>query len=61
MAKLIAQGPDILAGLERGGSPVVAVLGEVADLPCVILRQQAKEYGACKYAEGSDLWARILC
>ncbi|RQP25421.1 orotate phosphoribosyltransferase [Piscinibacter terrae] len=55
MAKLVPSGTDVLAGLEMGGIPVVTVLSQVTGLPAAFIRKQPKEYGTCRYAEGSPL------
>jgi orotate phosphoribosyltransferase len=55
MANLVPLGTEILAGLEMGGIPVVTMLSQVSGLPAAFIRKQPKEYGTCRYAEGSSL------
>lgn len=43
---------DVLAGLEMGGIPLVAVMSQLTGLPAVFVRKQAKEYGTRKATEG---------
>ena len=55
MAKLLPRNTEVLAGLEMGGIPIVTMLSQITLLPSAFIRKEAKEYGTCKYAEGSDL------
>jgi orotate phosphoribosyltransferase len=55
MASLIPVGTEVLAGLEMGGIPIVAVLSQVTGIPCAFIRKEAKTYGTCRYAEGASL------
>ena len=55
MAKLLPSDTEVLAGLEMGGIPIVTMLSQITQLPSAFIRKEAKEYGTCKYAEGSDL------
>jgi len=55
MQKYIPNDTEVLAGLEMGGIPLVTLLGQELDVPIAFIRKQAKTYGTCKYAEGTDL------
>lgn len=55
MAKLVPAETEVLAGLEMGGIPVVAVLSQVTGLPAAFIRKEPKTHGTCKYAEGPSL------
>ncbi len=46
--------PHRLAGVELGGVPLVTALALEMDLPYLIVRRQAKEYGTAREVEG--LW-----
>lgn len=58
MAPLVPPGTEVLAGLEMGGIPVVTALARHAGLPCAFVRKQAKPYGTCRLAEGTDVSGR---
>ncbi len=60
-ADLVPAGIDALAGLELGGVPLATMLSQVANLPVVFVRKQAKTYGTCRLAEGGDIDGRRLC
>ncbi len=51
---------DLLAGLELGGVPVVAVLSQVTGLPAAFVRKRPKSYGTRRLAEGADVEGRRL-
>jgi orotate phosphoribosyltransferase len=55
MKNLIPEGTEVLAGLEMGGIPIATVLSQITGLPTSFIRKDAKKYGTCKYAEGSEL------
>jgi orotate phosphoribosyltransferase len=55
MAPLVPADTDVLAGLEMGGIPVVTALGRHTGLPCAFVRKQAKTYGTCRLAEGTEV------
>ena len=55
MAELVPPGTEVIAGLEMGGIPIVTMLSHVTGLPSAFIRKQPKEYGTCRYAEGSSL------
>ena len=61
MVNLVPEGTEILAGLEMGGIPVVTALSAQMELPASFVRQKAKAYGTCKYAEGPPLTDRKIC
>ncbi len=42
---------DVLAGMEMGGIPLVAVMSQITGLPAVFLRKAAKDYGTRRAAE----------
>ena len=54
-APLVPAGTEILAGLELGGVPLATALGLHLELPLAFVRKEAKTYGTCRLAEGSDL------
>ena len=54
-APLVPAGTEILAGLELGGVPLATALGLHLELPLPFVRKEAKTYGTCRLAEGSDL------
>jgi orotate phosphoribosyltransferase len=51
---------DALAGLELGGVPIATVLSQVAGLPTLFVRKEAKAYGTCRLAEGGEVSGRRL-
>jgi len=55
MSLLIPEGTEVLAGLEMGGIPLATILSQITGLPTSFIRKEAKKYGTCKYAEGSEL------
>ena len=55
LAPLVPAGTDALAGLELGGVPLATVLSQVTGLPAVFVRKEAKTYGTCQLAEGTDI------
>ncbi len=55
MQPLLPSDADVLGGLELGGVPIAAVLGQLADAPTVFVRKKAKEYGTRKLAEGGPV------
>ena len=55
MAKMIPPGTEVLAGLEMGGIPIATMISQITGLPTCFVRKEAKTYGTCKYAEGSDI------
>jgi orotate phosphoribosyltransferase len=46
---------DAIAGMELGGIPIAAVMGQLTGLPTLFVRKQAKQYGTCKLAEGGPV------
>lgn len=60
MQQLLPDGTDVLGGLELGGVPIAAVLGQLSGLPTVFVRKKAKEYGTCKLAEGGPVHGRRI-
>jgi orotate phosphoribosyltransferase len=55
LARLVPKGVDALAGLELGGVPLAVALSQVTGIPAVFVRKEAKTYGTCQLAEGSDI------
>jgi len=55
MSFLLPKDTEVLAGLEMGGIPIATVLSQITGLPTSFIRKEAKKYGTCKYAEGSEL------
>lgn len=55
MQPLLPEDVDVLGGLELGGVPIAAVLGQLANAPTVFVRKKAKEYGTRKLAEGGPV------
>jgi orotate phosphoribosyltransferase len=55
MCRLVPEGTEVLAGLEMGGIPIVTMLSQVTGLPAAFIRKEPKEYGTCRYAEGTSL------
>jgi len=55
MAKMIPPSTDVLAGLEMGGIPIATMISQLTGLPTCFVRKSAKEYGTCKFAEGTDV------
>jgi orotate phosphoribosyltransferase len=55
MVGLLPGETELLAGLEMGGIPIVAVLSQLTGLPTAFIRKEPKTYGTCQYAEGADL------
>lgn len=58
MTALIPVGTQVLAGLEMGGIPIVTVLSQITGIPAAFIRKEPKEYGTCRYAEGTNLAGR---
>lgn len=61
MKTLIPSDSEILAGLEMGGIPIATALSFTTNTPTVFVRKQAKDYGTCKLAEGSEIEGKKLC
>ncbi|MBB2894638.1 orotate phosphoribosyltransferase [Flexivirga oryzae] len=58
MQPLLPDDAEVLGGLELGGVPIAAVLGQLVNLPTVFVRKEAKEYGTRKLAEGGSVEGR---
>ena len=52
LAERVPPGTDRLAGAELGGVPLVAAASLASGLPCVLIRNQRKEYGTANQLEG---------
>ncbi len=61
MAPLIPAGTEVLAGLEMGGIPIATALSLETGLPCAFIRKEAKDYGTCLFAEGTDVKDKNVC
>lgn len=61
MAPLIPPGTEVLAGLEMGGIPIATALSLETGLPCAFVRKEAKDYGTCLFAEGTDVKGKNVC
>ncbi len=61
LARLVPEKTEILAGLEMGGIAIATALSLKTGIPCVFVRKQAKTYGTCKLAEGTDIAGKTVC
>lgn len=61
MKELIPEGTDLIAGLEMGGIPIATAVSLASGMKCMFVRKQAKEYGTCKIAEGTDFKGKKVC
>ena len=61
MRELIPNGTELLAGLEMGGIPIATALSLETGIPAVFVRKEAKEYGTCQLAEGSNVKGKKVC
>jgi len=55
MIPILPADTEVLAGLEMGGIPIVTMLSHLTGLPAAFIRKKPKEYGTCRYAEGTEL------
>lgn len=60
MTSILPETFDQLAGLEMGGIPIVTALSMHTGIPALFVRKEAKEYGTCKLAEGSNIDSATL-
>ena len=60
LAALLPKSYDALAGLELGGIPLATMLSQTTGRPTRFIRKKAKEYGACRFAEGGEIVGRRL-
>ena len=51
---------DVLAGLELGGVPIAVMLSQLTGKPVVFVRKEAKAYGTCRLAEGTEIEGKRL-
>ena len=58
MSSLVPARAEVLAGLEMGGIPLVAVLSQILGIPAAFIRKEAKGYGTCSRVEGANLAGR---
>jgi orotate phosphoribosyltransferase len=61
LAPMVPPETEILAGLEMGGIPVATALSFETGIPVAFIRKEAKSYGTCQFAEGSDINGKRLC
>ena len=61
LADFIPNDIEVLAGLEMGGIPVATALSLKTGIPAVFVRKEAKKYGTCKLAEGTDIKGKKVC
>lgn len=61
LSPLIPSDTQVLAGLEMGGIPIATALSLETGLPIVFVRKEAKSYGTCQLAEGSEIKGKKLC
>ncbi|MFA0037780.1 orotate phosphoribosyltransferase [Vibrio sp. 10N.261.52.A1] len=60
LSSLLPEDFDQLAGLEMGGIPIATAISLATDSPVLFVRKEAKTYGTCKLAEGSDIQGKEL-
>jgi orotate phosphoribosyltransferase len=60
LAGFVPDEVEMLAGLELGGVPIATMLSQITGLPTLFVRKKAKDYGTCKFAEGSDIRGKKL-
>lgn len=51
---------EMLAGLELGGVPLAVMIAQRIDKPVVFVRKEAKTYGTCRLAEGTEIDGKRL-
>ena len=61
MIPLIPFETEVIAGLEMGGIPVSTALSIKSGIKSAFVRKNAKEYGTCKLAEGSNVSNKHVC
>ena len=61
MKNLIPADTQVLAGLEMGGIPIATALSLLTGIPLCFVRKEAKEYGTCQFAEGTDIKGKKVC
>jgi orotate phosphoribosyltransferase len=61
MKKLVPPDTEVLAALEMGGIPVGTALSLATGLPCLFVRKEAKQYGTCQFAEGTEIKGKKIC
>ncbi|HRP02008.1 MAG TPA: orotate phosphoribosyltransferase [Candidatus Kapabacteria bacterium] len=59
-SEIIKQDFDYLAALEMGGIPIATALSLKLNIPMVMVRKKAKEYGTQKFAEGPSIKGKKL-
>ncbi|MCL2406994.1 MAG: orotate phosphoribosyltransferase [Defluviitaleaceae bacterium] len=61
LVNLVPKGTEVLAGLEMGAIPLAAALSMKTGIPATYVRKEAKAYGTCKVAEGSNVKGKKVC
>lgn len=61
LSKLIPSGTQVLAGLEMGGIPIATAISLITGIPCCFVRKEAKDYGTCQLAEGTEISGKKIC
>ena len=52
---------DLLGAMEMGGIPIATAIAMATGKQMVFIRKEAKEYGTCKFAEGSEIKGKSIC
>lgn len=60
MSTMVPSNIEVLCGLEMGGIPLVTMMSHLSSMPAAFIRKEAKTYGTCQYAEGTDLTNKAL-
>ncbi len=60
MVEMLPPDTEVLGALEMGGIPIATLLSLKTKLPICFIRKQAKEYGTCRLAEGSQINGKIV-
>lgn len=61
MAPMVPKQTEVLAGLEVGGIPIATAIAFETGLPLCFVRKKAKDYGTCKFAEGTEIKYKKVC
>jgi orotate phosphoribosyltransferase len=60
LVALLPEDAEAVAGLELGGVPLATMVSQLAGLPALFVRKQAKDYGTRRLAEGGEVAGRRL-
>lgn len=60
MIPLLPKETELLGGLELGGVPIASIVSSLTGIPALFVRKQAKTYGTCRLAEGTDVAGRTV-